>query len=247
MDPQDLEVWANHFEYHAEHPSDVVQGISDCLTHDESRLIAGSLAKMQLGGATAGPSLMNSAERFAQARRIPHLARIIELLIHEELRHASLLCAFMRDHWLTVKSRGWRYQLFAHMRWRSSLDSQVTSLINHDLVKIAYYRALESVTNCQRLRRLCRVIVSDKLAHVGFESELLTMLRDRRVSTHRMATLPAHRIRFSYAALRTWLAHRGVLHRAGHNARSFLRCCLVQYDFYLRPTPPRTTILGTGL
>jgi hypothetical protein len=40
-----------------------------------------------------------------------------------------------------------------------------------------------------------------------------------------------------------WLVHRRVLHRAGHNARSFLHCCLAQYDFYSGPAQVRTSVV----
>ena len=33
------------------------------------------------------------------------------------------------------------------------------------------------VTDCVRLRALCRIIVSDELAHVGFESQLLLSMQ----------------------------------------------------------------------
>ena len=239
MGPADLEVWSNHFEYHAAHPSDVVHGISDRLTRDEVRLIAGSIATAQLGRESGGPDLLSSAERFAQTRRIPHLDRIIELLIHEELRHASLLSAFMRDHWLPLKRSGWRSRLFGLMRWPVRLDRRLTLLISAELIEISYYRALESVTDCQRLRLLCRIIVSDKLAHVGFVSEVLAMLQAGRAVRFCIFTQPAHRTLFAGTAFIVWLSHRSVLRRAGHSARSFLRCCLAQYDFHRGPTRAR--------
>ena len=240
MGPGDLEIWSNHFEYHAAHPGNVAQDVSDRLTRGEMRLIAGSVATAQLGRAAAGPDLLSTAERFAQAKRIPHLAGIVELLIHEELRHASLLCAFMRDHWIPLKKSGWRSRLFGHMRWPGRLDQQLTVLISAELIGIVYYRALESVTDCQRLRLLCRIIVSDKLAHVGFASEVLAMLRAGRAEPYRVFTRPAQRIVFACTALTVWLSHRSVLRGAGHTARSFLRCCLAQHDFYRGPTQVRS-------
>ena len=243
MGPGDLEVWSNHFEYHAERPSDVPQGISDCLTPDGLELIAGSIATVQLGGQMAGPDLLDAADRFAQAKRIPHLARVMELLVHEELRHASLLCAFMRDHWVPLKRSGWAYPLLGYIRRFAGLHWQLSALFSAELVGIEYFRSLESVTDCRRLRLLCRVIVSDKLAHVGFESELLAMLRAGGTAPLRAFTRPAHRTLFVCTALMAWLVHRRVLHRAGHNARSFLHCCLAQYDFYGGPAQVRTSVV----
>jgi hypothetical protein len=45
MGPGDLEVWLNHFEYHALHPRRVPHGVVDVLRPDERRLIAGSLPR----------------------------------------------------------------------------------------------------------------------------------------------------------------------------------------------------------
>jgi hypothetical protein len=36
-------------------------------------------------------------------------------------------------------------------------------------------------------------------------------------------------------AIVVWLTHRSVLRRAGHSACGFLRACLAQYTFYLKP------------
>jgi len=236
MGPVDLEVWSNHFEYHALRPSDVAQDTSDCLRPEELRLIANSIATVQLGEQAAGPELLRATERFSQTKRTAHLARIIELLIHEELRHGSLLHVFMRNHWIPMKRSGWSYPLSGFMRGLAGLHWQLSMLISAELTGIVYYRALESVTDCQRLRLLCRVVVSDKLAHVGFESELLTALRADRPASLQALMRSAHRTFFTSAAVVVWWTHRAVLHRAGHSAGSFLRSCLAQYEFYMEPT-----------
>jgi hypothetical protein len=246
MGPLDLEVWSNHFEYHALRPSDAARDTSDCLKPDEWRLIANSIATVQLGEQVAGPELLGATERFARTKRIAHLARIIELLIHEELRHVSLLHAFMRSHWIPTKRSGWSYPLSGYVRGLAGLHWQVSMLISAELAGIVYYRALESVTDCQRLRLLCRVIVSDKLAHVGFESELLATLRaDRPASLQALMRL-AHRTFLMSAAGVVWWTHRPVLRRAGHGARSFVRSCLAQYEFYMEPIREPTAVTAAG-
>jgi hypothetical protein len=92
------------------------------------------------------------------------------------------------------------------------------------------------ITDSERLQVLCRTIVSDELAHVGFESQLLLTLRGGRAARWRTLTGPAHRIFFASTAVVVWMTHRSVLRRAGHSGRSFLRSCRAQYDFYLEPT-----------
>jgi hypothetical protein len=55
-------------------------------------------------------------------------------------------------------------------------------LISAELIGVVYYRALEVATDCQRLMVLCRGLVSDELAHVGVESQLLLALRAGRAA-----------------------------------------------------------------
>jgi hypothetical protein len=109
-------------------------------------------------------------------------------------------------------------------------------LICAELIGNVYYRALESVTDCERLQALCRIIVSDELAHVGFESQVLFMLRAGRAAWLCSLTRLAHRVFFVSTAVVVWLTHRSVLRKAGHSGRSFLRACQAQYEFYLEPT-----------
>jgi hypothetical protein len=103
MSPGDFEIWLNHFEHHAQRPRCVPHGLSDLLRPDERRLIAGSIATFQLGEQSEGRALQRAAQRFARARRIPALARIVELFIREEQCHAALLRAFMEEHHIALK------------------------------------------------------------------------------------------------------------------------------------------------
>ena len=235
MGPGDLEIWLNHFEYHALHPGRVPHGLSDDLRPGELRLIAGSLATFQLGERSEGRTFLRAAERFARARQIPHLVRIIELLIREEQRHASLLQDFMQDHRMPLKRTDWTDRVFRHIRRLAGLQLYLYVLISAELIGNVYYRALESVTDCERLQVLCRSIVSDELAHVGFESQLLLTLRAGSAVPLRVLARSAHRIFFASTAVVVWLTHQSVLRRAGHNVRSFLRSCRAQYVFYLEP------------
>ena len=235
MNAGELEIWLNHFEHHAQQPRGVPHGLSDVLRPDERGLIASSIATFQLGEQSDGRTLLRAAERFA-AGQVPHLLRIIELLIREEQRHASLLRAFMQDHGVPPKKTDWTDRIFRFVRRLAGLQLYISVLICAELIGNVYYRALESVTDCKRLQVLCRTIVSDELAHVGFESQLLFTLRAGRAARLRALTRPAHRFFFSSTAAVVWLTHRCVLRRAGHSGRSFLRSCQAQYAFYLEPT-----------
>jgi hypothetical protein len=236
MGAGELEVWLNHFEHHARHRRRVPRGLSDVLKADERQLIAGSIATFQLGERSEGRTLLRAAERFARQERVPHVVRIFELLIREEQRHASLLQAFMQDHRIPLKKADWTDRVFRLIRRLAGLQLYLSVLTCAELIGKVYYRALEAATDCERLRFLCRVIVSDELAHIGFETQLLFTLRAGRAAPLRALTHPGHRIFFAITAAVVWFTHRSVLRRAGHSARSFLCSCLAQYAFYLEPT-----------
>jgi hypothetical protein len=236
MDTADLEIWLNHFEHHALHPRCAPDGVGDVLRSDEQDLIACSIATFQLGEQSPGRTLMRAAEHFAQERQLSRLPRIIQLLIREEQRHASLLQVFMQDHRLQLKRSDWTDRVFRFLRRLAGLRLYMSVLICAELIGNVYYRALESVTDCERLQDLCRTIVADELAHVGFESQLLFTLRAGRASWLSPLTRHVHRVFFATTAVVVWLTHRSVLRGAGHSGRSFLLCCQARYEFYLGPT-----------
>jgi hypothetical protein len=235
MSEGDFEIWLNHFEHHAKHPRCGPHGLSDLLSPDERRLIASSIATFQLGEQSDGHTLLRAAQRFAEERRIPALVRIVELFIREEQRHAALLRAFMQEHHIALKRTDWTDRVFRRLRRLAGLELSLYVLISAELIGIVYYRALEAATDCRRLVMLCRTLVSDELAHVGFESQLLLALRARRADAVQILMRSAHRAFFAGTVGVVWLTHRSVLRRAGYGARSFLRVCLSQYAFYLEP------------
>jgi len=245
MFPDDLKIWLNHFEYHAQHPRCIPHGLSDLLRPEERRVIASSIATFQLGEESEGSTLLRAAERFARAHQIPSLVRITELFIREEQRHARLLRWFMEDHQIPLKSTDWTDRVFRRVRRLAGLELYMYVLITAELIGNVYYRALESATGCQRLRVLCRTLVSDELAHVGFESHVLLALRAGRSAPVRALMRLVHRVFFAGTASVVWLTHRSVLRHAGYNVRDFLRLCLSQYAFYLEPvnvTLPSTSV-----
>jgi hypothetical protein len=229
MFPLDLRIWLNHFEYHAGHPRAVPPGLADVLTPAERQRIAGSMATFQLGEQSAGGTLLAAAERFAKAHEVPSLVRITELFICEEQHHAALLRGFMQYHAIPLKRRDWTDRVFA------GLELYLHVLICAELIGNVYYRALEAATGCKRLQALCRMLVCDERAHIGYESHLLLALRARHPAVIRGLMRWTHRAFFAGTASVVWLTHRSVLRHSGYSARSFLRMCFAQYAFYLEP------------
>jgi len=235
----DLRIWLNHFEYHAEHPRRIPLGLPDLLTAQERRLIAPSIATFQLGEQSAGATLQRAAERFAERRALASLPRIVELFILEEQRHAALLKHFMEDHGIALKHRDWTDSVFRQLRRIAGFELYLYVLLCAELIGKVYYRALEAATGCQRLKVLCRIMVCEELAHIGFESQLLLALRAERRAPLRLGLRIAHRTLVAGAAAVVWMTHRSVLRRAGYGPTSFLRSCLAHYAFYLEPGPAR--------
>jgi hypothetical protein len=235
----DLQIWLNHFEYHSQHPRCVPDGLRDVLTPEERRLIASSIATFQLGEQSEGMTLLGAAARFAEACTLPSLVRITELFIREEQQHAALLRVFMEDHQIPLKSHDWTERVFRGVRRLAGLELYLYVLISAELIGIVYYRALEQATGCQRLKVLCRTLVSDELAHVGYESHLLLALRRGRRSPLRALLHLSHRAFLVGTASVVWLTHRKVLRRGGYDAGSFLHGCLAQHAFYLEALSAR--------
>jgi hypothetical protein len=246
MFPGYWEVWVNHFEYHARNRIEIAPGVSDLLTSGERRRIGHSIATFQLGQQSEGRVLLRAADDFARTHRLPELLHVVELLIHEKSCHAAMLQRFMADHGIVRRRIHWTDSAFRRLRRLAGLEWYLHVLLGAEFIGVVYYRALESVTRCQRLRILCRAIVADQLAHVGFESELLLALQARRGDATRALLSRAHRLFVAGAAGIVWLTHRPVLHAAGHDARGFIRACLARHAFYL-DSPVVTGGAGSSL
>src|SRR5882757_7495517 len=230
-----LKVWLNHFEYHSEHPRRLPEGIPNVLTVTERQLIAPSIATFQLGEQSSGGSLLRAAYQFAQQHAAAEVARITELLIREEQQHALLLKGFMAEHGIPTRQHHWTDRAFRRIRKLAELEFSLGVLLTAELIGNVYYRALETATECQRLRLLCRMMVADELAHIGFESDLLLSIRAGKAAPVRFALDLAHRTFLAGTALVVWTSHRAVLRKAGYGLVGFLRACGEQYRFYLLP------------
>jgi len=230
---RDLEIWLNHFEYHAQHPRCVPAGLSDVLKPEERRLVARSIATFQLGEQSEGNALLFTTWRFAKKHNATPLIRILELFIREQQRHAALLHAFMEDHGLPAQHTDWTDFVFCCLRRLGGLEFRLHVFITAELIASVFYRALETATGCQRLKVLCRTLVADELAHVGLESQILLTLRSRRSSVTRGGVRLLHRAFFVSTACVVYLSHRALLRSVGYNMSRFVRACAEQYAFYL--------------
>ena len=235
----DLQVWLDHFDYHSSRRCVMPEGKRLGLRHDERLLIAGSLLTFQRWSLIEHEPLMRAATIHAGGDVNAHLPKIVALLIAEKQHHTALLDDFAHQHGLTTAHPLRRNRLLQSDPWED-FESQLATLATADLIGKVYLRALEAATGCRQLRGLCRMLVADQLAHVGFESDVLRSLHATRPQLIRGARTLAFRAHFTAASLSAWIAHRPVLETAGHCVSTFIRACSAQYSFYLEP--PMKTI-----
>jgi len=242
----DLKVWLDHFEYHAGRHCVLPGRTRQALTNTDRRLIARSIAAFQHREQSKGDWLIRAARRYQRVHDTAPLARIVSLLVAEERHHAALLGAFMDQHGIAEKRVGWTDRLMHRLRRAAGFELHVGALITSELIGKVYYRALESATGCRQLQVLCRMLVADELAHVGFESDLWRAMNERRSPAARAAAEAMLRASFTVAAFILWTKHRRVLKAAGYRMGSFLRACHAQFSFYLEPPPVRTASAGSN-
>ena len=152
----------------------------------------------------------------------------------------------MDQHGLPRKRSDWTDHIFRRVRRLAGFELHISVLVTAELIGKVYYRALEAATGCPQLQTLCRMLVADELAHVGFESDLLKGMRERRSPHARAALGTLHRVFFTGASCVVWLTHRRVLRGAGYRMGTFLRACAAQYSFYLEPPIFRTAVPATA-
>jgi hypothetical protein len=231
---QDLPIWLAHFRSQAAHPRLVPTTLDDTLTGRELRLIAQSIATFQLGASSPGTQLRAAVRHHCGSQDGHACIEIFDLLIAEEQRHASLLGGFMQDHDIPRRERAFTDQAFRALRRLGELEARLRILATAQIIGIVYYRALEGVTDCRRLRILCRTIAADASAHVAFESQLLLQMQGRRHGITKLLDGAREQCVFVAAALVVFATHRRVLKSAGYGPALFLRDCRSQYAFYLK-------------
>ncbi len=235
----DLQVWLDHFDYHSSRRCVMPEGKRLGLRYEERLLIAGSAARVS--------ALVDDRTRAADAGRDDSRGRRCECASAEDHRAADrreaaphfLLDDFAHQHGLTTAHPLRRNRLLQSDPWED-FETQLATLATADLIGKVYLRALESATGCRQLRGLCRMLVADQLAHVGFESDVLRSLQASRPQMIRGARTLVFRAHFTAASLSAWIAHRPVLETAGYCVSTFIRACGAQYSFYLEP--PMKTI-----
>jgi hypothetical protein len=227
----DLKIWLNHFEYHSGRSRHVPAHIADTLTCAERCLIAPSVMHLEQTQLAAAQTLLHAAYVFSQQRRMPGLARITELLVRESGQHATMLAHFRTRHGIPPAGSGGPGVILRSAAPLAVLGQHLSRQFCH----LVCYRALESATSSQHLRLLCRMLVADGRAHVGFLSDVLHGVRSEQVPWRRATGTCATTLQSVTIAADCWLTHRAVLSRAGFGPMGYLRACREQYAFYMEP------------
>src|SRR6185503_14137168 len=110
----------------------------------------------------------------------------------------------MTDHGMRVRNHSPTDLAFRRVRRLAGFELYLHVLITAELIGNVYYRALEAASGCRRLRALCRTLLADELAHIGFESELILELRAQKPRALRTLLRLTHRALYCGAACAVW-------------------------------------------
>jgi hypothetical protein len=246
----DLRVWLDHFDYHATRRCVMPEGRRLGLRQEERHLIAASLATFLQDSGIEGAPLLAATVRHAGGDESALLPKVLALVVAEKQHHAGLLRCFMNQHGLVPAAPARNHGFFCALAPSYSLmpgtefEARLMSLATGDLIGKVYLRALEAATGCRQLRALCRMLVADQLAHIGFESDLLRALHAHHAPLIRGMRALALRTHFTSKTVSAWIAHRPVLETAGYSVSTFIQACSAQWTFYLEA--PMTQMASTA-
>lgn len=229
----DLAAWLAYFEANAVAPDPIPWEVEETLTPEQSRCIAASVAKFQLGEYSEGHSLYAFARAFAEELGDQQLVAITRYFIKEEQKHANLLKRFMQAHGLPLMRKNWTDSIFRRLRKLAGYELSVTVLITAELIALVYYRALRACTDSRVLAAICDRILEEEDAHTRYESELLRFLRGRRSGWLRGAPELLHRFLYAGTVLVVYFDHRRALRRGGYGVGAFWAGC---WEVFARTT-----------
>ncbi|MEO8126278.1 MAG: ferritin-like domain-containing protein [Bryobacteraceae bacterium] len=190
------------------------------LTDDEKSAVSASMQQFQLGEGSEGNAFIRRAARFSEdVEFIPTL----RLFIQEEQRHSAGLARFLTLHGIPLLKKHWLDQIFRRIRRLAGLELIVTVLVSAEIVAVPYYRALHNATGAPLLRALCQQILQDEAAHLQYQAETLSRLRQGRSAIGRALVELLHAVLLQGTVLAVWMEHRRVLLRGGYSLAKFHR------------------------
>lgn len=219
----DYNYWIQHFEENQSHMNDIPMDTYEEEFRSSLRPFIGSIRQMQRGEHSEGHNLMRMAKAYARHSGEKTYARIIELFIREEQRHAAILGKFL-DIYKIPKLRGhWVDTVFRKLRRFFSLEYAISTLLVAETIALVYYACLEKATQSKMLKSICIQILKDEHAHVLFQFEAMHMFRSKSHALSR-ALYSAYTNVLMFGTLWVvWVYHRNVLKMGGLGPFSFFR------------------------
>jgi hypothetical protein len=225
-----LKDWHDYFVQNSENKGDFRWNAEDRLTPDDKRWVGKSLAAFQLGEYSEGKGLMKAADAFAKRNGNVYLSRITRLFIAEEQNHALLLRKFMEWNGLPLMKHNWTDSVFRRLRKNVGFELSVTVLITAEIISLVYYDALKKATRSELLKSICSKILLDERAHIKYESELLSLIRESDSVFRRGLLSLLQRILFMGTVFVVYFSHRKVLNRGAYDLPNFAAACWLEFS-----------------
>jgi hypothetical protein len=190
------------------------------LSADERKRIEASIQGFQLGEASEGHHLRESAESFARWTGNTDYPRAIACLIREENRHSAYLGHFMRQQGLAFARSKWSDRVFRALRRLAGIEQSLRVLVTAELVALTYYDCLADATESPTLRLICRRMLEEEAKHVEFQMHHVHWINLQKPFWRAAAANVVHALLTAGTLLVVWAEHRAVL-TAKHHFRGF--------------------------
>jgi hypothetical protein len=134
--------------------------------------LAKSLAEYQLGDG-GGECRLIARDANRVRGRCAEAALLIDLWFAEEREHSRLLtCAVQRLRGEFVRST-FAFRMFNRCRRLAGVDYELLVLLIVEIVSTGYYRLIERHCDDEPIAAMCRLIIRDEAAHIGFHRDRL--------------------------------------------------------------------------
>ncbi|MGH7130122.1 MAG: hypothetical protein ACREIV_16240, partial [Planctomycetaceae bacterium] len=164
--PKSSAAWCRYFRRNARSLLPIPWETVKTITESEQLAVARSVQVFQRGESGEGRHLLNCATRHAEETGDQDYIEAARLFIREEQRHAAELGRFLDEAGIPRIGGTWTDGVFRWVRHRAGLELTIAVLVTAEIIAKLFYAALRDATGCPALRRLCRQILRDEVAHV---------------------------------------------------------------------------------
>ena len=215
------ERWYGHFLKQSESPFTLPWPDSYELCDAERRLISRSVQQFQLGEWARGRGLVRRASSHSVLSVDQWFLPSLELFIAEEQCHSRLLGFFLDSERIPRLNSHWVDGVFRQLRKLAGLEVCVVVLVTAEILAVPFYQALRDATRSQLLRSICKRILCDEAAHLGYQAQTLGLIRRPLSNRARVIRVLCHSVLFHCTALVLWQQHHVVFRAAGWDFRRF--------------------------